>query len=47
MNAEDYWRLFLDTGAPELYILYQNAQKMEKIHVLENTGAGTQSHSLQ
>ena len=47
MNAEDYWRLFLDTGAPEMYMLYQNARKMEKIHVLENTGVGTQSNTLQ
>ena len=24
MNAQDYWNLFLDTGAPEAYLLYKS-----------------------
>lgn len=25
MNAEFYWELFLETGAPETYLLYKQA----------------------
>ena len=27
VNAVDYWDLFLDTGAPEAYLLYRDAQE--------------------
>lgn len=47
MHSEDYWKLFVDTGAPEMYMLYQNARKMENLHVPDNTGSCAQSHSLQ
>ena len=47
MLAEDYWKLFVDTGAPEIYMLYQNARKMENLHVPDDTGTGTTRHSLQ
>ena len=47
MRAEDYWKLFMDTGAPEIYMLYHNARKMENLHVPDDTGAGAQGHSLQ
>ena len=33
MNAMDYWQLFLETGAPEAYLMYSNALKMEETHV--------------
>lgn len=33
--VEDYWSLFLETGAPEVYMLYR-AQEDEKC--LENKG---------
>lgn len=47
MTANDYWNLFLLTGAPEAYLLYNQARKMEKQNVSENTGTGAQSHGLQ
>lgn len=47
MNAKGYWQLFLDTGAPEMYLLYNKARKAEESHVFEDTGAGTQGNSLQ
>ena len=25
MHAEDYWAIFLETGAPEVYLLYRQA----------------------
>ncbi len=46
MNSQDYWQIFLETGAPEMYLLYNKAKNMENTHVLDNTGTGTQSHTL-
>lgn len=40
MNAQDYWNIFLETGAPEMYLLYHNALRMEDTNVLDNTGIG-------
>ena len=47
MDAKDYWQLFVETGAPELYVLYNRAIKMEGDHVPERSGTGTQSNGLQ
>ena len=47
MNSKDYWQIFLETGAPEFYLLYNNAQKMEKSHVYDYTGTRSQSYNLQ
>ena len=47
MNSIDYWQMFLETGAPEFYLLYNNARKMEKIHVFDCTGTCSQSYNLQ
>jgi len=47
MNANDYWQMFLETGAPELYLMYNKARKMENTHVFDDTGPGTAGHSLQ
>ena len=47
MKSQDYWQMFLETGAPELYLLFNNARKMENTHVLDNPGPGAQGHNLQ
>ena len=47
MNAENYWQLFLETGAPEMYILYQHALKMEDKHVSDHSGSGPSGYGLQ
>ena len=47
MKSQDYWQIFLETGAPELYLLYNNARKMENSNVFDNSGSGSQSHGLQ
>lgn len=47
MNANDYWQIFLDTGSPEIYLLYNNARRMEQSHVFDDPGLGITSHSLQ
>ena len=47
MDAKDYWQMFLETGAPEMYLLYNNAKKMETSHVFDDSGSGPAGHQLQ
>ena len=47
MNATDYWRLFLETGAPEMYLMYVGAMKMEGKHVSDDSGHRPAGHGLQ
>ena len=47
MNAMDYWNFFIETGAPEYYLLYQNALKMEEKHVFDDPRPGITGHGLQ
>lgn len=47
MDSRDYWQLFLETGAPELYMMYSQAQKTEESYVPEHLGAGIESQRLQ
>lgn len=47
MNAQEYWQFFLETGAPEIYLLYNNARKMENTHVFDDSGPGASGHGLQ
>ena len=47
MNAKDYWQLFMETGAPEVYLLYAKQMKAEEYHVLDNPRNCPQSNGLQ
>ena len=47
MNAMDCWQLFLETGAPEAYLMYSQMLKMEENHVSEYPGHCPQSNRLQ
>lgn len=47
MNAVDYWQLFLETGAPEAYLMYTKMQKTEGSHVHDHPGHRPESHGLQ
>lgn len=47
MNSKDYWQMFLETGAPELYLLYHKAQKMENTNVFDSSGTGPAGCNLQ
>lgn len=38
MDSQNLWTYFLDTGAPEAYILYNIARRMEANHVSDNPG---------
>lgn len=45
MDAKEYWKLFMETGAPELYMLYR--QQLEERHVPERSGSGPSGNRLQ
>ena len=47
MKSLDYWNLFLETGAPEAYLLYTNALKSEGNHVFDDPGNRPAGHGLQ
>lgn len=47
MDAKEYWRLFLETGAPELYLMYAQAAKSEGAYVSDHNCAGTADQRLQ
>ena len=47
MNAQGLWQLFLDTGAPEYYLLYNKAKMMEETHVFDDPGPGAAGNGLQ
>lgn len=47
MNADNFWQLFLETGAPEMYLLYQSARKTEDKHVFDDSGHCPARHGLQ
>lgn len=47
MDSHDYWMMFLETGAPEVYLLYNHARRMEETDVFNDSGVGTAGHRLQ
>ena len=47
MNACDYWTIFLETGAPEMYLMFQQARRREESYVSDNTGSRSESIGLQ
>ena len=47
MKSQELWQVFLETGAPEMYLLYNKVRKMEEAHVFDDPGAGAAGHSLQ
>ncbi len=47
MFSRDYWNLFIETGAPELYLMYSNAKRMEERYVSDSAGFSPESVALQ
>ena len=47
MNAGDYWNMFMETGAPEIYLLYTKAVKTEAQNVSKNKSTGPSGNSVQ
>ena len=46
MNTQSLWQLFLETGAPEMYLLYKQARKMEAADVFDDQRTGPSGLSL-
>jgi len=47
MKSSDLWLIFLETGAPEAYLLYSRALKMEERNVPDDSGLGIAGYRLQ
>lgn len=47
MRAEDFWDLFLDTGAPEIYMLYIASRNQREDHVSNDSGNRSPGNGLQ
>lgn len=47
MDAKEYWQLFMETGAPEVYMMYAKALKSEVRDVSEHHSIGIESQRLQ
>ena len=47
MTTQEIWNLFIETGAPEFYLLYNKVRKMETTYVLDDSSIGSSYHSLQ
>ena len=46
MEPEEIWQLFVDTGAPEFYMLYNEARRTEDTHVSHDSRIGIKSHGI-
>ena len=47
MNSMEYWNLFVQTGAPDFYVKYNKAKRLENAHVSNDPGARAPGHRLQ
>ena len=46
MDSHNLWQLFLETGAPEMYLLYNRARKMEVSYAHDGSGSGIESNAV-
>lgn len=46
MDAKALWQMFMDTGAPEFYLMYNQVRKAEVTDVFNDPGAGAQSNQI-
>ncbi len=47
MKAQEYWKIFLETGAPEMYLLFRQQSRQEEHHVLDDSGLSSARNRLQ
>ena len=47
MDVAAYWQMFLDTGAPEAYLLFRTTSKTEGAYVPDDSGHRPESHGVQ
>ena len=46
MDSQNLWSLFMETGAPEMYLLYNQAKKMEEGYVSDCPRFGASGYKL-
>ena len=47
VNANEYWEMFMQTGAPEMYLMYKQAVKLEESDVSKGAGLGLACNGVQ
>ena len=47
MKSMDYWQSFLETGAPDAYLMYTKQLKSEAAYVYDDSGHRPESNRLQ
>lgn len=47
MNPDGLWQVFLETGAPEVYLLFNKLRKMEEQDVFNGPGVSSPRNNLQ
>lgn len=47
MMSDMYWALFLKTGSPEVYLMFNEARRMEQSYVPQYQGPGSPGRTLQ
>lgn len=47
MKSEILWQLFLKTGSPEAYLIYNEVKRLEQNHVPQHEGPGSSGYALQ
>ena len=47
MDAQLFWQLFMKTGSPEVYLMFNEARRAEEVNVFDNSGVGAESNTVQ
>ena len=47
MKSQAYWQLFLNTGSPEAYLMYNEARRLEQTDVSQHQRPGFAGHTIQ
>ena len=46
MDSKFFWEVFLETGAPEMYVCYQEAKRSEEAYVSDSAGLGAARNAI-
>jgi len=46
MDSAFFWEVFLETGAPEMYVYYQEAKRSEEAYVSDSAGVGPACNAI-
>ena len=47
MRSDLYWQLFVKTGSPEAYLMFNEARRMEQSHVPQYQRPGCPGRTIQ